>query len=498
MIPTTRPKVELLDRTFIDKILEEAFAILERQGVFVENAEARSLFKKAGMAVDESHQRVTLTRKLVEESLAATPSSIKLYDRSGQKEFLVGGDEVHFDPGSAAVKIFDHQARQERKADTSDLVAFYRLTECLSHLHFQSTGLISADVPEIIADSYRLFLGLQFCTKPIVTGTFRVEGFRPMFEMLAAVRGGAEELRRKPLAIFDACPSPPLKWSNLTSQSLIDCARAGIPSELISMGMTGATSPVTIAGTLVQHVVENLSGLVICQLARAGAPVIFGGSPSSFDMRKGTTPMGAIETMMLDMAYAQIGKHLRLPTHAYMGLSDSKINDSQAGLESGIGAVLAALAGVNVVSGAGMMNFESSQSLEKLVIDDEICGMAYRLISGISQRDEPLALPLFENIRPETQFLTMPHTRKWYRLEHTFPALADRDTYDAWASLGKKTMADRAFDEVQRILDQTTPPLVDEKLQTELRKIMAADAKQNGAEKLPEIPMTEQERTAHT
>jgi trimethylamine--corrinoid protein Co-methyltransferase len=498
MIPTTRPKVELLDRTFIGKILEEAFAILERQGVFVENAEARSLFKKAGMAVDESHQRVTLTRKLVEESLAATPSSIKLYDRSGQKEFLVGGDEVHFDPGSAAVKIFDHQARQERKADTSDLVAFYRLTECLSHLHFQSTGLISADVPEIIADSYRLFLGLQFCTKPIVTGTFRVEGFRPMFEMLAAVRGGAEELRRKPLAIFDACPSPPLKWSNLTSQSLIDCARAGIPSELISMGMTGATSPVTIAGTLVQHVVENLSGLVICQLARAGAPVIFGGSPSSFDMRKGTTPMGAIETMMLDMAYAQIGKHLRLPTHAYMGLSDSKINDSQAGLESGIGAVLAALAGVNVVSGAGMMNFESSQSLEKLVIDDEICGMAYRLISGISQRDEPLALPLFENIRPETQFLTMPHTRKWYRLEHTFPALADRDTYDAWASLGKKTMADRAFDEVQRILGQTTPPLVDEKLQKELRKIMAADAKQNGAEKLPEIPTTEQERTAHT
>jgi trimethylamine--corrinoid protein Co-methyltransferase len=490
MIPTTRPKVELLDQTFIDKILEEAFAILERQGVFVENAAARTLFKKAGMAVDESQQRVTLARKLVEECLAVAPSSIKLYDRSGEKEFLVGGDEVHFDPGSAAVKIFDHQAGQERKADTSDLVAFYRLTEHLGHLHFQSTGLISADVPEIIADSYRLFIGLQFCTKPVVTGTFRVEGFRPMFEMLAAVRGGAEELRRKPLAIFDACPSPPLKWSNLTSQSLIDCARAGIPSELISMGMTGATSPVTIAGTLVQHVVENLSGLVICQLARSGAPVIFGGSPSSFDMRKGTTPMGAIETMMLDMAYAQIGKHLHLPTHAYMGLSDSKINDSQAGLESGIGAVLAALAGVNVVSGAGMMNFESSQSLEKLLIDDEICGMAYRLISGISQRDEPLALPLFENIRPETQFLTMPHTRKWYRLEHTFPSLADRDPYDAWVTLGKKTMADRAFDEVQRILAQNAPRLIDEKLQKELRKIMVADARQNGAEKLPEIPTT--------
>ena len=193
-----------------------------------------------------------------------------------------------------------------------------------------------------------------------------------MRDMLAAVRGGEDNLRRKPLAIFDACPSPPLKWSHLTSQSLIDSARAGIPSELISMGMTGASSPATIAGTLVQHVVENLAGLVLCQLAAPGAPVIFGGSPSSFDMRKGTTPMGAVETMMIDMAAAQIGKFLRLPTHAYMALSDAKTPDAQAGYESGIGAVLAALAGVNVVSGPGMLNYESSISFEKLVIDDEI------------------------------------------------------------------------------------------------------------------------------
>ncbi len=487
MIPAIRPKVELLDQAFIEKILGEAFSILEGRGVFVENGEARALFKEAGMAVDEPQQRVTLTRKLVEDCLAAAPSSITLYDRSGQKSYHVGGNEVHFDPGSAAVTIFDHRAGREARAETSDLVRFCRLTECLDHIHFQSTGLISDDVPEIIADSYRLYIGLQFCTKPIVTGTFRVEGFRPMYEMLLAVRGGAEELRQKPLAIFDACPSPPLKWSHLTSQSLIDCARAGIPSELISMGLTGATSPVTIAGTLVQHVVENLSGLVIGQLAKKGAPVIFGGSPSSFDMRKGTTPMGAIETMMLDVAYAQIGKYLRLPTHAYMGLSDSKINDSQAGLESGIGAVLAALAGINVVSGAGMMNFESTQSLEKLLIDNEICGMAYRLISGISQRDEPLALPLFENIRPDTQFLTMPHTRKWYRLEHTFPDLADRETYDAWVAQGQKSMAERAFEGVQNMLARNAPRLVDEKLQDELRAIMLADARKNGAEKLPEL-----------
>ncbi len=489
MIKTIRPKLEFLSKEFIQKIIEEAHEILEKQGVFVENEEALKLFREAGMRVDEQAQRVYITRQLVENSLSSSPPIIKLYDRTGEKEFIVGEDHVHFDPGSAAITILDHKTSEERKAVSEDLVRFCRLTDCLEHIDFQSTGIVSSDVPDLISDSYRLFIGLQFSAKPVVTGTFRVEGFKPMHDMLVAVRGGEKNLADKPLAIFDACPSPPLKWSNLTTQSLIDCARAEIPSELISMGMTGATSPVTIAGTLVQHVAENLSGLVISQLAKKGAPVIFGGSPSSFDMRKGTTPMGAIETMMIDSAYTQIGKYLSLPTHAYMGLSDSKINDAQAGFETGIGAVMAALSGVNVVSGPGMMNFESCQSLEKLVVDNEICGMAYRAIEGISQRDEPLAKNLFEGFTQETQFLTMPHTRKWYRKEHTFPGIIDRDTYDYWVSLGKKSIADRASEEVGRLLKENPPSPLDKDILQELRKIMDSDAKTCNISSLPEIKL---------
>jgi len=487
MIPTKRPKLELLSPDFIQKIIDEALIILEKQGIFVENQEALELLKQAGMKAEESTQRVFLTPQIVEDSLSSTPPVIKLYDRTEEKEYIVGEDEVHFDPGSAAVTILDRQTQEQRKAVTEDLVKFIRLTECLEHIHFQSTGLISSDVPEIISDSYRLYIGLLFSSKPVVTGTFRVEGFKPMYDMLVAIRGSEKNLADKPLAIFDACPSPPLKWSNLTAQSLIDSARAEVPSELISMGLTGATSPVTMAGTLVQHVAENLCGLVICQLAKKGAPVIFGGSPASFDMRKGTTPMGAIETMMIDSAYCQVAKHLNLPTHAYMGLSDSKINDNQAGLETGIGAVLAALAGVNVVSGPGMMDFESCQSLEKLVIDNEICGIAYRLIEGISQRDDPLATHLFENFTADTQFLSLPHTKSWYRKEHTFPNVIDRDTYDYWVSLGKKSIAERASEEVEKLIQENLSNLPEENIIQELKKIMHDDAKKNGISSLPEL-----------
>jgi trimethylamine--corrinoid protein Co-methyltransferase len=489
MIETIRPKLEFLSKEFIQKIVEEAHEILEKQGVFVENEEALKLFREAGQRIDEQAQRVCISRQLVEDSLSSSPPVIKLYDRKGEKEFIVGKDEVHFNPGSAAITILDHKTQEEKRAVSEDLVRFCRLTDCLEHIDFQSTGIVSSDVPDLISDSYRLFIGLQFSGKPVVTGTFRVEGFKPMSDMLVAVRGSEKKLAERPLAIFDACPSPPLKWSNLTSQSLIDCARAGIPSELISMGMTGATSPVTIAGTLVQQVAENLSGLVISQLAKKGAPVIFGGSPSSFDMRKGTTPMGAIETMMIDSAYTQIGKYLNLPTHAYMGLSDSKINDAQSGFETGIGAAMAALSGVNVVSGPGMMNFESCQSLEKLVVDNEICGMAYRAIEGISQRDEPLAKNLFEGFRQDTQFLTMPHTRKWYRKEHTFPRIIDRDTYDYWVSLGKKSIADRASEEVERLLKENPASALDKDIVRELEKIMKSEAKSCGSPSLPQIKL---------
>ena len=489
MIKAIRPKLNLLSNELIQKILDEAYEVLEKKGLFIENKEALSLFAQAGTKIEESSQRVFIKPELVESSLASAPSTITFYDREEKVKHLVGGDEVHFDPGSAAVTILDSQTQEQRKAVSQDVINFYRITENMEYIHFQCTGIISSDVPDIISDSYRLYLGLLFSTKPSVTGTFRVEGFKPMYEMLVAVRGSEKKLQEKPLAIFDACPSPPLKWSNLTTQSLIDCARAGIPSELISMGMTGATSPITIAGTLVQHVVENLAGLVITQLAQKGAPVIFGGSPSSFDMRKGTTPMGAIETMMIDSAYAQIAKFLNLPTHAYMGLSDSKLNDSQAGLESSLGAVIAALSGINIVSGPGMLNFESCQSLEKLVIDNEICGMVYRLVNGIAQRDEPIAKDLLEGLEENSQFLSMPHTSKWYRLEHSFPKIIDRDTYDYWVSLGKKPMVDRAREEVEKLLRENPPVLPDKALQQELHQIMLKDAKANGLSSLPEIEL---------
>jgi trimethylamine---corrinoid protein Co-methyltransferase len=480
MIQPLRPSVKMLSQQFVEKIIGEAYQVLERVGVFVENATAIGLFRGAGARIDSSTQRVYIEGKIVDQALSTAPRTITMYDAGGGTSFPVGGDEVHFDPGSAALKIFDHSTQSERKPVAMDLVRFSRLTQQLEHFDFQSTGLISSDVPETIADCHRMFIALQCCSKPIVTGLFVVEGFRPMLEMLSAVRGGSAELKQKPLAIFDACPSPPLKWSNLTTQSLIDCALAGIPSELVSMPLTGATAPVTLSGALVQLTAENLAGVVITQLASPGAPVIFGGSPSCFDMHTANPPMGAIETMMIDSAYAQIGKWLGLPVHAYIGLSDSKCVDAQAGLETGIGATLGALSGINVISGGGMLDYESAQSLEKLVIDNDICGMTRRLIQGIAQRDEPIALDLLSELAGEGDFMTHPHTLQWHLLEQQYSRVINREGYDQWSHSGKETLAERASRRVQELLSGENPNILSADKRNELKAIMGTHFRSRG------------------
>jgi trimethylamine--corrinoid protein Co-methyltransferase len=484
MLETKRPKLDLLSRPFLDQIVSEALDVLEKTGVLIENDEALRLLADAGCTC--RGRIVSFKPNLVEGSLKTAPQAIHVYDRGGALTMALEGDAIHFDPGSGALKILDPATLEERKPVTKDLVRFAILTDALPNIAAQSTEMISMDVPEAMQDRYRLYIGLRFCTKPIVTGTFAVESFKIMKDMLVAVRGSERALREKPLAIFDCCPSPPLKWSNLTCQNLIDASRAGVPAALISMPLTGATSPVTLAGALVQLTAENLSGIVIHQLAHPGSPIIFGGSPAAFDMRTGTPPMGAVETMMINAAHIQVGKHLGLPTHSYMGLSDAKIVDGQAGLETGMGALVAALAGANVISGPGMLDFESCQSLEKLVLDNEICGMALRMVRGVEARGDRLAGDLYGDIYAGDHFLTSAETLRWFREEvYRAGPVVDRDAYETWVNRGRKSAWDRARLEVARIMSShTVEPLPDDPLNA-LMDVMKADARRMGIDLPP-------------
>jgi len=465
-----RPKIQVLDEDHKNKIYTEAKEILENLGIFLENEDAQELFNKEGVAHDGS--RYFIPSDLVEKCLRTVPNEIKLFDREGKEHITLANDNVHFDPGSAAILYFDEATGEIRNAVKEDFVRFSKVVEHLKYIEAQSTALVYQDVPKEAQDWHRLFIALTNCYKPVVTGTFRKESFSIMKELLLNCRLSEDDLARKPLAIFDACPSPPLKWSDLTTQSLIDAAVSMIPSEFVSMPLAGASAPMSLIGSITQHCAECLAGVVIGQLAKSGAPLIWGGSPAILDMKQGTTPMGAIETMMINLGDVEMGKFLKMPTHAYMGLSDSKVPDTQAGFEAGMGALLAGLAGVNMVSGPGMLDFESTQSIEKLMIDNEIVGMVKRLLRGVEDYGAPFASDILKDYDDKEELLSHPSTLKLFRKELFMAGpIIDRLSRNAWKQNGSKSARKRAKEQALKLIDKGPLKPIDDTLAKELEAV---------------------------
>jgi len=482
-----RPVIKFLDEDLIKKIINEAMQILSTLGVEIHNDNVLAMLSDYGMKIEKDTKKVYLNEDIIQRALNSSPASFKLFDVLERETHHFSEYNIYFTPGSAALNILDHSSQKMRKPNTTDYVNYAKLVSRLENIASQSTAFIPADVHEKISDSYRLFLSLLYGEKPVVTGTFTIEAFQIMKELQLAIRGTKENLQEKPLTVFSCCPTSPLRWSDVTSQNVVDCAEYGIPVEFIAMPLSGFMAPVTIVGTLIQHTAETLSGIVISQLDKPGAPMLFGGSPAIFDVRYETTPMGAIETMMIDCAYNEIGKYLGLPTQAYICLSDAKLLDAQAGLESATGATLAALSGINNISGPGMLDFESCQSLEKLVLDNEICGMSLRLIKGIEPKEDFPSQPIFQELLEEQHLLISDHTRKYLKEEQYFPGLViDRANRSRWKEEGSQTLGERAHREVERLIQEYQPSELSDETKKEMIHLMENEAHRVGQDRLPQ------------
>jgi trimethylamine--corrinoid protein Co-methyltransferase len=487
-----RPRIQLLSPELVGRILREAFELLMNPGVRVGSAVVE-LLQSAGVNVDGGVARIP--EPLVRRCLASAPRDFYLYNRQGEKAVHYGGDDVHFDPGSCCVQMLDPETMEARQSETRDLVRIVQVTETLPQFAAQSTAVVCNDAvvsnnagnyndaPSAIGDLYRLFVVLQHSDKPVVTGSFSAAGLGGMVDLLAADSGSPENLRQKPRAVFDVCPSPPLNWSEFGSHNLLDLARAGVPAEIVSMPLAGGTAPVTLAGSVTQHAAEALAGITLHQLAGPGSPIVWGGAPAIFDMRTGGAPMGAVETAMLNMACAEVGKHLGLPTHGYLVATDSKLVDAQAGAESERSAMLGALAGINMISGAGMLESLACFSVEKLVIDAESIASAQRLMRGIEVRgddvrSESLATAMFAQTGLSGEFLQLKETRALFRQEQYLPSsVIDRS---ARGSEPPSDVFTRARTRVDELVSKYQKPSLPEDVLRKFQAIVSREAERAG------------------
>ena len=447
-----RPRLQVLEASLVDAILDQALAVLETSGVLIEDPHALERLESVGLHADPETSRVVFPRSVVEKALAEAPSSLTLHDRDGEPAAVLEGDNVHFVPASSALRVLDRKSQEARTPKTPDFVEYVKLADGLKNISYLSTAFIPKDIPQDMADAWRLYLVLAHSKRPVVSGAFTSFGVPRMGEIMAMFREGREDLVRRPMAIFTCCPNTPLRWGEDPVSNIMDCAEWGIPIEIVPVLLLGMISPATTVGALVLHTAEVLSGLTIAQTVRPGTPVLFGGAPASFHMQLMTNPMTAVEALQLYCGYAQVAKRLKLPCQAYMALSDSKFNDPQSGMETGVGAFLAAAVGFNSVSGPGMLDYVNCFSFEKLVFDDEVVAHAKRFVRPVEVREDLPATELIAELVRDKHLLTSEHTLEHWPGELYLPGpMVDRTNWDQWADQGSRDWKSRA----NEVIDET-------------------------------------------
>ena len=468
-----RPRLRVLEAPLVESIVDEAKRLLAEVGMEVRGKVMRQRLLDHGLPL-AADGRVLFPREVVEAAIASAPSSFILYDRDGNPHADLGGDRVHFVPGSSGLKILDHRTGEARLANTADFVEYIRVGDGLENIAYLATAFsTNQDIEAQVSDAWRLYLSLMNSKRPVVSGAFTEHGTERMIAMMELFRHDRDDLRARPMSIFTITATGNFRYSEDSCQNLIDCVEAGVAVEIVPVTLMGLIAPVTVVGATVFHTVDVLAGITMAQIIRPGAPVLFGGAPATFHMKIASSPMAAIEAQQLNVAYVEVAKSLGLPTQAYMALSDAKVVDAQAGAETFGSALLAALAGVNSVSGPGMLDFLLVFSLPKLVLDDELCGEALRFIRDVRTLDDLPTDALVHQVIDEQHLIMADHTTKHWPEELYLPGrVYDRDNREAWTRAGALDAYGRAVAEVDRRLGAYVPPETDPAIDAELQRII--------------------------
>ncbi|MBD3391182.1 MAG: trimethylamine methyltransferase, partial [Chitinivibrionales bacterium] len=325
------------------------------------------------------------------------------------------------------------------------------------------------ELPIDRVDVNRFYAGLQYTSKHIMGGVYTSKGINDVIAMAERVAGSAEALRERPIISMIACGISPLRLDGKYGAYMIQIAREGIPVAVPAEPLCGATSPMSLAGNLVIQNADALINVMLTQLANPGTPVIYGCVATAPDFRDLNYLGGPIESGLLNAGAAQMSRYYGIPYYGTAGISDSKTLDTQCGYESAMNNLLVALAGGDFIhDAAGLMEFAMTVSYEKLVIDNEILGMAMRAVRGMEVNDDTLALDVIKKVGPGGNFLTTRHTRKHSRSEHYRPQLSDRDKRPVWEAQGSRTTAEKAHDIVVGLLDAPVKTYLPEKTAEDL------------------------------
>jgi len=262
-----------------------------------------------------------------------------------------------------------------------------------------------------------------------------------------------------------------MKFCTQSTRNVLTACELGIPTTVTSAPMSGSTSPMTMAGTLLQTHAEELAAITLVQAHHPGAKVLYGGLPAMADMRSMGYQGGGVECGMMTAAIHQLSQHIDVPNYCSSGLSDSKIPDAQAGWEKAYTTCLAIISGNNYIHhAAGMLESMLCIAYEQYIIDDEIIGHGCKLLEGINTDDDHLAYNAIKAVGPGGNYLTSAHTLAHIRKEYFMGnGVSDKGSRDDWIKTDCLSARDRAVLMAKKILEQPLTAAIDPDIEKQIR-----------------------------
>ena len=456
----------------VERIHDASLEILEKVGLLVRNEKARSIFGTHGCKVDSETLGVTFPRSVVEKYRSMLQPTFTFHGRDPKFDRTIPQDGPIIITGSSAPNIIDPLTGQERRARSDDIARIAHLINELAAIDVFSISTLADDAPEGQFTLARLYPALKYCLKPIRSTTKDMEDIQAILRLLYAIAGGAEAYREHPFVTHHYCPVvSPLTMDKLSTEAIIYFSEKGLPVYPSIVPNAGLTSPMSMAGTVVQGNAEFLAAAVLMQMVREGTPTIYASLPTVADMRSGAYASGGIECGILHMAFAQMAHFYHVPCGGYIGLTNSKINDAQSGYETGMSSVAGVLGGADMLNMAGLLDALKVFDFAKAVIDDEVAQMLKRVKRGIPFSEEELALDAIAQTKPGGSFLMNPHTTKRMKTEALLTKIADRDARNIWEKKGSLDTQAHAAQRASEILAKSSsavfPPEVEARIRAE-------------------------------
>jgi trimethylamine--corrinoid protein Co-methyltransferase len=450
------PSLKMLSHDQCEAVHRASLDILRRTGVRVHHEGALVLLRQADVLITNTNL-VRFPAGLVEWALNQAPSRIALCRRgSDQVAVALEGRQVSFGPGSDCPNYLDPRTAQRRPFTVADVIDAVHVVDALPELGFCMSMGIPSDLT--VANAYRqqFSLMLEHTSKPIVFVCDDRADCEAIAAMAAVPAGGAEPLRMNPTLLLYSEPTTPLSHSETATGKLLFMAEQGLPIVHSPAPMMGGTAPVTLAGGLALGNAEVLSSLVMHQLARAGAPFVYGSGLHHMDMKTTISVYGAPEFQLARVAVAEMGQYYGLPTWGYAGHSDSCVMDEQAAADAAFSVLVALLAGGNLIHDVGYLEAGLTTSPEMIVFTAEMISMVRAFMQGVSFDAESLALDVIHSVGPGGDFLTARHTLKHFR-DLWQPTLMDRRRADDWVAAGSQRLGKRLRDKTLAIIEGHRP-----------------------------------------